>query len=649
MGNYNVNSFDELKFFDAIRKYPGMYIGSKDEDGLHHLVKEVISNSIDEYLNRSKSDISNKIETTILSDGGIKIEDNGRGIPIGKKTGHTETVLQACFTKQHAGGKFRNGSEDSGYNSTGGMHGIGTKCVNALSDKVIIVDHSGDQEETLLYINGEEKEHKINKYSGPSGLSVTFYPSAKYLEVVEFKYDRIKTMFREFSFLCPGLQFTLIDERKDKKEVFYSDNGLYDYIEYLNNGKKDFLFEPFAFSKENGNFKVDAIVGYNSSFGSKVKLYTNNIPQEKGTHLTGFKTAWTSCLNQFAREKEWLKEKDDNLTGADYEEGQILILNFKMIDPVFKGQNKEELSSSEGRVVVQQLTTQALNEYFTLHEREIKIVVDKALKARNVREAAKKAREAARELNGDDDKKKKLKKIDSKLADCSSKNRMECELYITEGDSASGNLKTARDNKTQAVLPVRGKILNTQTASINEIRNNKEIMSMIQAFGLKVDPKTLKLTYDASTLRYGKIIIMSDADVDGAHIKNLFYTFIWNFCPDLIREGYIYAGVPPLYKVVEGNGKKYVYLKNDAELEEYRKNNNGKKYVVNRMKGLGEMNVDETEETLTSKENRNIKLVTVEDEAKADKLFVDLMGKNADAKKLFIKNYEGVDDNNEEY
>ena len=282
-------------------------------------------------------------------------------------------------------------------------------------------------------------------------------------------------------------------------------------------------------------------------------------------------------------DKEWLKDKDDNLTGADYEEGQILILNFKMIDPVFKGQNKEELSSSEGRIIVQQLTSQALNEYFILHEKEIKIIVDKALRARNVREAAKKAREAARELNGED-KKKKLKKIDSKLADCSSKNRMECELYITEGDSASGNLKTARDNKTQAVLPVRGKLLNTQTASISEIKSNKEIMSMIQAFGLKVDPKTLKLTYEKEDLRYGKIIIMSDADVDGAHIKNLFYTFIWNFCPDLIREGYIYAGMPPLYKITEGKDS-YVYLKDDKALEEYREAHKGKKYTVNRMKG----------------------------------------------------------------
>ena len=643
--NYDVNSIGTLSFFDAIRKMPGVYIGSKDAEGLHHLVKEVVSNSIDEFLNGAGS----LVNITIKKDGSILISDNGRGIPIGKKKGETKTALQICFTEQHGGGKFLNATGESGYNSSGGQHGLGVKCVNALSDKLLVVNHREGKEETLYFEDGKEIKHETKKYTkNDSGLSVQFYPSLKYLETNEFNYKKLVDMIKEFSFLCPGLKFIISDERIDKTEEFYSEQGLYDFIKYLNK-EKDFLFDPIYINNSTGNFQVEIAVGYNNSYGSLVKLYTNNIPQEKGTHLTGFKTAWTSCLNQLARDKGWLKEKDSNLTGADYEEGQILILNFKMIDPVFKGQNKEELSSSEGRVVVQQLTTQALNEYFTLHEREIKIVVDKALKARNVREAAKKAREAARELNGDDDKKKKLKKIDSKLADCSSKNRMECELYITEGDSASGNLKTARDNKTQAVLPVRGKILNTQTASINEIRNNKEIMSMIQAFGLKVDPKTLKLTYDASTLRYGKIIIMSDADVDGAHIKNLFYTFIWNFCPDLIREGYIYAGVPPLYKVVEGNGKKYVYLKNDAELEEYRKNNNGKKYVVNRMKGLGEMNVDETEETLTNKENRNIKLVTVEDEAKADKLFVDLMGKNADAKKLFIKNYEGVDDNNEKY
>ena len=645
MGDYSLDSIKKLNFFDAVRKAPGMYIGSKDADGLHHLLKEVISNSIDEFLNS----YCNKITITLLADGGVRITDNGRGIPIGVKKGLTKSACEMCFTEEHAGGKFLNSTGESGYNSTGGMHGLGTKCVNALSDKMIVIDHNGDKEEYIYFENGIKKEHKTTSYKGESGLSVTFYPSAKYLEVVDFDYNRIATLLREFSYLCSGLEFTLTDEKKDKKEVFYSENGLSDYIEYLNGGKKDFLFEPFAFSKESENFKVDAIVGYNSSFGSRAKLYTNNIPQEKGTHLTGFRTAWTSCLNQFARDKEWLKDKDDNLAGADYEEGQILILNFKMIDPVFKGQNKEELSSSEGRIIVQQLTSQALNEYFILHEKEIKIIVDKALRARNVREAAKKAREAARELNGED-KKKKLKKIDSKLADCSSKNRMECELYITEGDSASGNLKTARDNKTQAVLPVRGKLLNTQTASISEIKNNKEIMSMIQAFGLKVDPKTLKLTYEKEDLRYGKIIIMSDADVDGAHIKNLFYTFIWNFCPDLIREGYIYAGMPPLYKITEGKDS-YVYLKDDRALEEYRETHKGKKYTVNRMKGLGEMSVEETEETLTSKENRNIKLITVEDEIKVDRLFNELMGKNSETKKAFIKEYKvkGVDDiSNEE-
>lgn len=428
MGNYSLDSIKKLNFFDAVRKAPGMYIGSKDVDGLHHLLKEVISNSIDEFLNS----YCNKITVEILTDGGIRITDNGRGIPIGISKGQVKSALEMCFTEEHAGGKFLNSTGESGYNSTGGMHGLGTKCVNALSDKLIVIDHNGDKEEYIYFVDGVKKEHKTTAYKGESGLSVTFYPSAKYLETVEFDYNRIATLLREFSYLCSGLEFTLIDERKGKKEVFYSDNGLYDYIEYLNNGKKDFLFEPFSFNKENGNFKVEAIVGYNSSFGSKVKLYTNNIPQEKGTHLTGFKTAWTSCLNQFAREKEWLKEKDDNLTGADYEEGQILILNFKMIDPVFKGQNKEELSSSEGRVVVQQLTTQALNEYLTLHEKEIKIVVDKALKARNVREAAKKAREAARELNGKKNGKKILN-LPSKLIDAYSKKRSDCELLIVEG------------------------------------------------------------------------------------------------------------------------------------------------------------------------------------------------------------------------
>lgn len=627
MNNYDAETVTSLDYFEHIRQYPGMYIGSKDSNGLHHLVKEIISNSIDEYLNGAGDTILVKLQ----KDGGIYVEDNGRGIPLGEHSKGIST-LRACYGVAHTGGKFNNATGVTGYNTSGGEHGTGLKAVNALSTKLIATTTRDGIKETVEFSKGKFISTKKEKKTG-HGVSTLFYPDNEVLEEIKFDSNRIRTMIQEFSYLCSGLKFIYEDEIKGSKEEFYSENGLSDFINYLNKGKP-FLFDPIYFSNNEGNFQVEAIVGYNGSYGNNVKLYTNNIPQEKGTHLTGFKTAWTSGLNQFAREKGWLKEKDENLAGSDYEEGQILILNFKMIDPVFKGQNKEELSSSEGRVIVQKLTSQALKDYCIIHEKDIKIIIDRALNARKAREAAKKARDTVR---GIEKKKEKVVKVDSKLADCSSKNRKECEIYIVEGDSASGNLKMARDNKTQAVMPLRGKVLNVQKASLSAIQKNKEIMSMIQAFGLKVDPKTMKLTYDKDELRYGKIIIMSDADVDGAHIKNLFYTFIWNFCPQLIEEGYVYAGVPPLYKITEGNGKNYVYLKNDEELEEYRNKNKGKKYIINRFKGLGEMNAEATEETLTDKENRIIKKITVEDAKATDKLFEDLMGTGVTARKEFIK------------
>ena len=454
------------------------------------------------------------------------------------------------------------------------------------------------------------------------------------LETTTFEPDRLKKLLQEFSFLCKGLSFHFINENNGEKITYNSNNGLYDYIEYLNKDK-EMLCNTLSFEEEEGTFKVEVAFGYNSSYSSVVKLYTNNIPQEKGTHLTGFKTALTSTLNSFAREKGWLKEKDANLTGADLEEGQLLVINFRMIDPVFKGQNKEELSSTEGRTYVQRFSSNALKDLFITNEKDIKIIFDKAISARRAREAAKKARDAARDV--EKKKKEKVVKFDTKLKDCNSSDRAKCEIYITEGDSASGNLKMACNEDFQAVMPVRGKILNCQKATIAQIQKNAEIMNMIDAFGLRIDHKTMKVTYDKEDLRYGKIIIMSDADVDGAHIKNLFYTFIWNFCPQLIIDGYVYAGVPPLYKITID--KKYKYLKNDEALEEFKKANAGKKFLVNRMKGLGEMDVDETEETLTDPNNRIIKQISVEDIKATDILFEQLMGNGVTARKSYIKEH----------
>lgn len=626
MNNYDASSIESLDYFEHIRKYPGMYIGSKDLNGLHHCIKEIISNSIDEYLNGA----GNKIIIELRNDGGIYVEDNGRGIPHGKHESGC-SILQACFGIQNTGGKFNNATGETGYNTSGGEHGTGGKAVNALSTKMIVTTAREGIKEIVEFSKGNFISHKQEK-SKEHGTSVLFYPDAEIFETVNVDVEKLRTLIREFSYLCKGLTF--VYKVHDKEETYLSKNGLFDYIEYLSNNKEK-ICNPIYFYEKEGNFQIEVAIGYVASYSGLTKLYTNNIPQEKGTHLTGFKTAFTSCLNQFAREKKWLKEKDENLSGSDFEEGQILILNFKMIDPVFKGQNKEELSSSEGRTYVQKLSTIALKNYFATNEKDIKVIVDKAINAKKAREAAKKARETARGVNK---KKEKALKFDSKLADCFSTDRKKCEIYIVEGDSAGGNAKTARNNEFQAILPVRGKILNTQKANLEKIRKNAEIMTMIEAFGLKVDPKTMKLTYDESDLRYDKIIIMSDADVDGSHIKNLFYTFIWNFCPQLIIDGHVYAGIPPLYKITEGKDK-YIYLKNDEALEEYRKTHVGKKYKIGRMKGLGEMDVDETEKTLMNPDERNIKQITVDDIKEADRIFDILMGTAVIPRKEFLKKY----------
>ena len=383
-----------------------------------------------------------------------------------------------------------------------------------------------------------------------------------------------------------------------------------------------------------GKNKMDFILTYTSNYSSTLIPYVNTGLTEKGPHITQVKTVLTREFNKFFRDKKWIKEKEDNLTGDDIQEGMYIVFNITAPNVSYDAQVKSTITKIDMSPFTSALA-ENLQYWFANNEKELKVIADKALAARKAREAAKKARDNAREKTK---KKEKALKFDSKLADCYSKDRMKCEIYITEGDSASGNLKMARDNEFQAVMPVRGKILNTQKATLDKIQKNAEIMTMIDAFGLTIDVKNMKVTYKPEDLRYGKIIIMSDADVDGAHIKNLFYTFIWNFCPELIIDGYVYAGVPPLYKITMGKDT-YIYLKNDAALEEFREQNKGKKYTVNRLKGLGEMDAEETEKTLTDPTQRIIKQITIEDVKAADVLFEQLMGTGVTARKQFIKEH----------
>ncbi len=624
--NYKATDIKSLDYFEHIRKYPGMYIGSKDAKGLLHCVKEILSNSIDEYLNGAGSTIT----VELLKNNGIRITDDGRGIPHGKHSSGCST-LQACFGIANTGGKFDNATGQTGYNTSGGEHGTGGKAVNALSKKMIVTTSREGLKEIVEFSKGQFISHNKEKIdSSITGTSVEFYPDPTVLETVVFDVAAIRAMIQEFSFLCKGLKFIFITE-DGKTEEFYSEHGLFDFMTYLNKDK-NLITSPIYFEQEEDKFKLEVAIAYNSSYSSTVKLYTNNIPQEKGTHLTGFKTAWTAGLNTFARENKLLKEKETNLTGSDYEEGMVLILNFKMIDPVFKGQNKEELSSSEGRTYVQKLTSAAMKELFFTNKKDLKTVIDKALNARKARAAAKKARDAVREPKG---KKDKLLNLPTKLVDAWSTKRDTCELLIVEGDSAAAGLIGARDSEYQAVFPIRGKLINLYKNTSDKVFSNQEVINIIKAIGLEMDNKSHKLVYDASKLRYGKIILAADADPDGQAIRNLLLTFFWSICPELLTKGHIYVAIPPLFRITTKKNQ-YIYLRDGIELEEYKAQHSGESYLVSRNKGLGEQDPEELGQCLLEPETRNVQQIIVSDYNETSKLFDVFMGTAVPPRRAYI-------------
>ena len=622
---YDKNSIESLDPLAFTRLKPGVYAG--DTTYSTQLLVEIISNSIDEF----RLGHGNKIDVTIFKEPKvvISVRDYAQGFLINEVREDKKTVLEAAFSVLNTSGKYR---EDGTYEGTSlGSFGIGSKITNYLSHWLRVTTFRDGRYEQINFVEGKFKDRKVDRTTEPSGTLVVWEPSEEFFTHTDVEIKKVKSLFQTISCLCPGLRINLLYD--GESTTFFSEKGLDDQVD-LKVKDKEIIDNRFHTNLNiDEKNKLDFILTYTSDYTANMTAYVNTGLTERGPHITLIKTLITREFNKFFRDKGWIKEKEENLDGSDIQEGMYVVFNITAPNIAYDAQVKTTVTKIDMKPFTQSLCDE-LHVWLNSNEKDIKLIADKALKARKAREAAKKARDTVR---GIEKKKEKVVKVDSKLADCSSKNRKECEIYIVEGDSASGNLKMARDNKTQAVMPLRGKVLNVQKASLSAIQKNKEIMSMIQAFGLKVDSKTMKLTYDKDELRYGKIIIMSDADVDGAHIKNLFYTFIWNFCPQLIEEGYVYAGVPPLYKITEGNGKNYVYLKNDEALEEYRKKNAGKKYLVNRLKGLGEMNEEETEETLTDKENRIIKKITVEDAKATDKLFEDLMGTGVTARKEFIK------------
>lgn len=620
---YNEKSIESLSPLEFTRLRPGVYAG--DCTYSTQLLVEIISNAVDEF-RLGHGDV---IKVTIKGDIVI-VEDNGQGFIPNSFRDDGKTILEAAFSVLNTSGKYR---EDGTYEGTSlGSFGIGSKITTYLSHWLEVITYRDNKYEHIWFKEGEfDKRDSGAWQNGTTGTLVQWQPSEEFFTHPEVEMSKIKSLFKTITCLCPGLTIELDDN--GNKITYFSKNGLNDLVdEYVKD--TEFIDNRFIMNFSEGKNKMDFILTYTSNYSLNIVPYVNTGLTEKGLHITQIKTIITREFNKFFREKKWLKEKDENLTGDDIQEGMYIVFNITAPNVAYDAQVKSNITKIDMSPFTNALINN-LNNWFISNEKEVKLIADKALNARKAREATKKAREAARSQQ--EKKAKKALKFDSKLADANSKNRKECEIYITEGDSASGNLKLARDNNTQAILPVRGKILNVRKATLDKIQKNAEIMTMIDAFGLSVDPKTMKLTYRPEDLRYGKIIIESDADVDGAHIKNLFYTFIWTFCPQLIEDGYVYAGVPPLYRVTE-NKDTYVYLKDDAELEEYRKKHPGKKLALTRMKGLGEMDEVETK-ILVDPAQRIINQVTVEDAKAADRLFDDLMGDAVVPRKKFIKDH----------
>ena len=618
---YDEKSIESLSPLEFTRLRPGVYVGSTEYST--QLLIEIVSNAVDEF----KAGHGNSIKVNILPGNVITVEDNGQGFIPGSFREDGKSILEASFSVLNTSGKY---SEDGVYEGTAlGLNGIGSKLCCYLSHRMEVISWRDGKYEHIWFKEGVFDKREIGEWNNkenPSGTLVTWNPSEEFFTNPEVDLVAINKLFNVIACLCPGLRITL-----NNKE-FYSTNGLVDLVDAATKDN-EILNNRLSFSMSNDKNKMDLALTYTSSYSCTIVPYVNTGLTDSGPHITQIKAIITREMNKFFREKKWLKEKDENLTGDDCQEGMYLVFNITAPGVSYDAQTKSRIVRLDMRPFVETISSE-LQTWLAANEKEIKIIADKAINARKAREAAKKARDAIRNK---ETKKQKALKFDSKLADCYSKDRGKCEIYIVEGDSASGNIKTARNNEFQAIMPVRGKILNTQKATLEQIQKNAEIMTMIDAFGLTVDPKTMSITYNEKDLRYGKIIIMSDADIDGAHIKNLFYTFIWNFCPQLIWDGHIYAGVPPLYKITIG--KEYKYLKNDEALEAFRKANEGRKYLVNRMKGLGEMDVDEIEETLTNPEERIIKQITVEDIDKTNRLFEDLMGNSVNPRKAYIKEH----------
>ena len=618
--DYGAEQIQILEGLEAVRMRPGMYIGSTSERGLHHLVYEVVDNSIDEAL----AGYCDHIDVTIHKDNSITVVDNGRGIPVDMHESGKPAV-EVVLTVLHAGGKFGG----DGYKVSGGLHGVGVSVVNALSTSMEVqVKRDGKIYEIAFERGVTTKPLTVVGTTTETGTRVHFVPDPEIFSVTTYSYETLRHRLRELSFLNHGITIGLHDERVEpvRSEQFHFDGGISSFVEHLNRKKEVLNPEPIYFNGVKDDTVVEIAMQYNDSYQENIYSFVNNInTEEGGTHLAGFKLALTRAANDFARKQGILKDKDSNLSGDDVREGLTCVISLKIREPQFEGQTKTKLGNSEVRGIVDSIVTEGLSEYFDENPAITKRIIDKAIMAARAREAARKARELTRRKNA-----LEVSSLPGKLADCSVKDPEQAEIYLVEGDSAGGSAKQGRDRRFQAILPLRGKILNVEKARLDKIFANAEIRTMITAFGTGISED-----FDLSKRRYGKIIIMTDADVDGAHIRTLLLTFLYRYMKPLIEHGHVYIAQPPLYQIRKG--KKHWYTYSDDELAKKLDEVGRDGVTVQRYKGLGEMNPEQLWETTMDPEGRTMLRVEMEDAEEADELFTILMGDKVEPRRQFIE------------
>lgn len=624
-GDYGANQIQILEGLEAVRKRPGMYIGSTSSRGLHHLVYEVVDNSIDEAL----AGYCSHIEVTIHKDNSITVTDNGRGIPVDMHESGMPAV-EVVLTVLHAGGKFGG----SGYKVSGGLHGVGVSVVNALSTKMDVKVKRDGKVYGISFAKGVTQEPlTVIGQTEETGTSVHFVPDADIFDEIVYDYDTLRHRLRELSFLNRGITIILTDERGEevRKETFYFEGGISSFVEHLNRNKEVINPEPVYFNGTKDTTVVEIAMQYNTSYSENIYSFVNNInTEEGGTHLAGFRSALTRAANDFARRQGIIKNNEDNLVGEDIREGLTCVISIKLREPQFEGQTKTKLGNSEVRGIVDSIVTEGLSEYFEENPIISKKIIEKSIMASRAREAARKARELTRRKNA-----LEVSSLPGKLADCSVKDPEQAEIYLVEGDSAGGSAKQGRDRRFQAILPLRGKILNVEKARLDKILNNEEIRTMITAFGSGIGAE-----FDITKRRYGKIIIMTDADVDGAHIRTLLLTFFYRYMKPLIENGHVYIAQPPLYQIRKGRSHWYTY--SDEELAKKLDEIGRDGIAVQRYKGLGEMNPEQLWETTMDPEKRTVLQVQLREAEEADAIFTILMGDKVEPRRRFIEEHASL-------